>query len=67
MKNQHPVEFDTTDPKLGENLFESLNQLHDTCRVAWSTAHNGFWALSRYADLTRAALDTGLSPRRTGL
>lgn len=53
-----PVDFDTSNPTLCENLFDSLNELRDTCPVAWSTAHNGFWVLSRYADLTRAAVDT---------
>ncbi|OHV06923.1 cytochrome P450 [Mycobacterium talmoniae] len=54
----NPVHFDTSDPTLRENLFDSLNELRNACPVAWSTAHNGFWVLSRYADLIRAVLDT---------
>lgn len=53
-----PLDFDTSDPDLGENLFESLNELRDTCPVAWSAAHNGFWVLSGYDDVTRASADT---------
>lgn len=53
-----PVDFDTSDPQLGADLFGSLNALRDTCPVAWSTAHDGFWVLSRYEDVARASVET---------
>lgn len=53
-----PVEFDTSDPSLGADLFGSLNELRDKCPVAWSTAHDGFWVLSKYEDVARASVET---------
>jgi cytochrome P450 len=50
-------DFDNTDPALFPHLFETLNEMRETCPVAWSPHFGGFWALSRYDDVTAAAND----------
>ena len=50
-------ELDNTQPDLFSHLFETLNDMRETCPVAWSPAFGGFWALSKYDDVVRAAMD----------
>jgi cytochrome P450 len=53
----HEYDLDNTDPELFGHLFETLNEMRDTCPVAWSPNFGGFWALSRYDDVSLAAND----------
>jgi cytochrome P450 len=50
-------DLDNTDPELFQHLFETLNDMRDTCPVAWSPAFGGFWALTKYEDVVKAAMD----------
>ncbi len=47
--------LDNTDPELLGHLFETLNEMRDTCPVAWSPSFGGFWALTKYDDIVRAS------------
>ena len=47
--------LDNTDAALFPHLFETLNEMRDTCPVAWSEAGGGFWALTKYDDVNYAA------------
>ncbi len=49
--------LDNTDPELLQHLFETLNQMRDTCPVAWSPPFGGFWALTKYDDIVTASRD----------
>jgi cytochrome P450 len=55
---EDPIDFDTSDPSLGADLFGSLNALREKRPVAWSTAHNGFWVLTKYEDVAKASVDS---------
>lgn len=50
-------EFDNTKPELLGHLFDTLNDMREKCPVAWSPAQGGFWALTKYDDLVKAAMD----------
>lgn len=49
--------LDNTDPSLGARLVPTLNDLRETCPVAWSPYSEGFWILSKYEDVVAAARD----------
>ena len=51
-------ELDNTKPELLGHLFETLNDIRETCPVAWSPASDGFWVLTRYDDVSKAARDS---------
>ncbi len=48
-------QLDNTDQELFGHLFETLNDMRETCPVAWSDTGGGFWALSKYNDVAFAA------------
>jgi cytochrome P450 len=50
-------DLDNTDPALLQHLFPTLNDMRERCPVAWSPNFGGFWALSRYEDVVKAAMD----------
>jgi cytochrome P450 len=50
-------ELDNTQPDLFGHLFETLNDMREKCPVAWSPAFGGFWALTKYEDVVKAAGD----------
>lgn len=50
-------EFDNTKPELLGHLFETLSDMREKCPVAWSPALGGFWTLTKYDDLVKAAMD----------
>lgn len=57
-QTDRPAYFlDNTDPKLLQRLPEILVDLQDRCPVAWSEFAGGFWALSKYDDVSNAAND----------
>ncbi|SES30273.1 Cytochrome P450 [Lentzea xinjiangensis] len=49
--------FDHQDPQLADTLHERLADLRERCPVAHSTAHDGFWLLTRQDDVTAVAKD----------
>jgi cytochrome P450 len=54
MTTERPVvEFDHHAPDFDAN--SEYRALRQSCPVAWSNAHGGFWILSRYADIANAA------------
>ena len=56
-RHQPVYDLDNTDPELLGRLFETLNEIRQTCPVAWSPAFDGFWVLTRYDDVSKAARD----------
>lgn len=56
-RHQPLYELDNTNPELLGHLFETLNEIRETCPVAWSPAFDGFWMLTRYDDVSKAARD----------
>ena len=57
-QTDRPAYFlDNTDPKLLQRLPEILVDLQERCPVAWSEFAGGFWALSKYDDVSNAAND----------
>jgi cytochrome P450 len=50
-------DLDNTKPELLEHLFESLNEIRETCPVAWSPNFGGFWTIAKYDDVVEAARD----------
>ena len=50
-------DLDNTDPTLLLHLFPTLNDMRERCPVAWSPNFGGFWALTRYDDVVKAAMD----------
>ena len=49
--------FDNLSPHLGEGLHPALGYLREHCPVAHSDRWGGFWTLTRYRDIVRAAGD----------
>jgi cytochrome P450 len=56
-RHQPTVDLDNTDPTLLPHLFETLNEIREECPVAWSPHFDGFWVLTKYDDVTKAARD----------
>jgi cytochrome P450 len=51
------VSFDNTDPGLVDHLYERITEVQSQCPVAWSDARDGFWMLTKYADVVEASRD----------
>ena len=45
------------DPSFRKNPFPIYERFRSECPVGWVDAHDGFWAVSRYEDVFRVALD----------
>jgi cytochrome P450 len=56
-KSRYAYHLDNTDPSIAPQLFQTLQDVQRKCPVAWSDAVGGFWALTKYDDLTQAAND----------
>ena len=54
-----PSDWDPLDPAHHGDPTEAHAYLREKCPVAWSDRFGGFYALTRYEDVTRAALDYG--------
>lgn len=52
------IDFDHTDSEFLSNPYTLFETLREQCPVARSTKFDGFWVLSRYAELSAAARDT---------
>jgi cytochrome P450 len=51
------AEFDHTDPVAAQDIYRQLASSREQCPVLHSSRHGGFWAFSRFADVTGAAND----------
>jgi cytochrome P450 len=56
-KEAFTVDLDPTSPELPAKVFETLADVQAKCPVAWSESAQGFWALTKYDDVTEAAQD----------
>jgi cytochrome P450 len=52
------MEFDHWSSKMAYSPYDVWARLRDTCPVAFTPRHGGFYVLSRYEDVSAAALDT---------
>lgn len=52
-----PLDFDHTDPVAAQDIYTLLSRERERCPVLHGSGHGGFWALSRFDDVTRAAND----------
>lgn len=50
-------DFDHTDPVAAQDIYGLLASSRERCPVLHGSRHGGFWALSRFADVTGAAND----------
>ena len=50
-------DFDALAPETFDSPYETYRRLRAECPVAYSRAWNGFWSLTRYADVTAALAD----------
>src|SRR6202012_3579487 len=61
------AEFDHTDPDAAQDIYRLLAASREECPVLHSSHHGGFWALSRFADVTAAANDHAHYTTREGV
>jgi cytochrome P450 len=52
------IDFDHNDPAFLQNPRRTFHDLHQRCPVGYSTRFDGFWVLTRYADIVAALHDT---------
>jgi cytochrome P450 len=52
------IDFDHTDSTFLKNPYPLFETLREECPIARSTRFDGFWVMSRYAELVAAARDT---------
>jgi len=45
------VDYDCHDPALAADVYSRLDEIREQCPVAYSTAHGGYWIISRYDDV----------------
>lgn len=50
-------DFDPLAPETFDNVHDTYRRLRRECPVAHSSAHGGFWALTRHADIVAAVTD----------
>jgi cytochrome P450 len=53
------IDFDHTDSTFLKNPYSLFETLREECPIARSTKFDGFWVMSRYAELVAAARDIG--------
>jgi cytochrome P450 len=51
------LDFDHTDPVSAQDIYGQLATARELCPVLHGSKHGGFWAFSRFADVTTAAND----------
>ena len=50
--------FDHHDPTLThDNVYRVYDHLRQTCPITWSDSYDGFWVVSRYADIVTVLMD----------
>jgi cytochrome P450 len=52
-------DFDALAPETFDSPYALYEDLRGRCPVAWSRGYNGFWALTRYADVKAVLQDSG--------
>ncbi|MDQ1517633.1 MAG: hypothetical protein QOE80_3463 [Actinomycetota bacterium] len=45
------VDYDVHDPALASDIHARLDEIREKYPVAWSSAHGGYWIITRYEDL----------------
>jgi cytochrome P450 len=55
--HQPEVDFDHMSPAFGQDPAAAFRGLRESCPVAWTPHHGGFWVLTRYEDIAAAARD----------
>lgn len=55
--SRNPVDFDHHSPDYAADWRGKLAAMRSKCPIAWSEAHEGFWLLTSYEDVTAAARD----------
>ena len=45
------VDYDCHDPALADDIYSRLDEIREKCPVAYSTAHGGYWIVSRFDDV----------------
>jgi cytochrome P450 len=62
------TDFDHNSPEMVHGLYQAYGELRGKCPVAHSSAHGGFWVISRYEDVFQVARDdVTFSSQRSGL
>src|SRR5262245_25205687 len=51
------VDFDHHSGEYARDSWRVLRELRQTCPVAWTDAHGGYWVVTRHADVERVARD----------
>jgi cytochrome P450 len=68
MREDKPlVELDHHSAAFAADPAGSLRELRERCPVGWSTSYDGFWALTRYADVSRVLSDAATFSSRHDL
>ncbi|MCW2496745.1 cytochrome P450 [Jatrophihabitans sp.] len=69
MDTQHrpTVEFDHHGPEYSQDPWGTASELANTCPVAWSENHGGFWVVSGYDAVVEASRDAKLFSSRHDL
>lgn len=57
MTKRQTIEFNHHDPKYRDDWAARAEERASKCPVAWTEAHGGYWVLSGYAEVSRAASD----------
>jgi cytochrome P450 len=52
-----PVDFDHHSPAIAANPYPAYAKLRESCPVAWSEEHGGYWVLTDYASVYKASQD----------
>jgi cytochrome P450 len=61
------LDFDHTDPVSAQDIYGQLAVAREQCPVLHGSRHGGFWAFSRFADVTGAANDHERFTTREGV
>jgi cytochrome P450 len=61
------LDFDHTDPVCAQDIYGQLASVREICPVLHGSKHGGFWAFSRFADVTSAANDHEHFTTRAGV
>jgi cytochrome P450 len=51
------IDFDHHSTEFGQDHRKLLHEVRETCPVAWTESHGGYWLLTRYGDVHKCAND----------
>src|SRR5437588_1383004 len=61
------VHFDHHSPDIADDPYAVFARMRRECPVAWADSYDGFWFLTRYADVVRVARDDETFCSRMGI